>query len=188
MDLVQAIREELAQASFYYQQYPNDSVGWTRVTHEKIGNLASPFAAANGINCGMPTGKAAGGKRIEVSITGSPRPASIPGQFLFDQCWLTYYDIDDSPDNGFCTGGDLAVETERHDIGKNDFHSDFLKLVVSTANLKVMVFWTNRADEGEHLANELEKQAKIFVPGAECYLISYFCWEDKTYHHREIQI
>jgi hypothetical protein len=109
MDLMRAIRQELDQAAGYYQQYPYNGMGWTSVTHERIGNLAAQFANATGIGCGMPTGVSAGGKRIVVCIAGNV-PPSIEGQFLFDQCWLTYIDDSNSSYNGCCVGCELAVE------------------------------------------------------------------------------
>jgi hypothetical protein len=111
MDLVEAIRKELDQAAVEYQESPYDSTIWTRVTHERIGNLAPGFAAANGIGCGMPVGQSIGGKRIEVSIVGGRSPA-IRGGFLFDQTWLTW--CDDSGSNALAGELEKQAITFRH--------------------------------------------------------------------------
>jgi hypothetical protein len=189
MDLVQAIRRELDQAAGYYQQDPYNGTGWTSVTHEKIGNLAQQFAAANGIGCGTPSGPSIGGRRIEVSIVGGRSPA-IRGGFLFDQSWLTWCDDPNSKDHGYCVGCDLAVETEFSKIGDDEFYRDFLKLVLTKANVKVMVFWTRNICNGEEIVAELERQLMFFRDGErrERYLISLFCWDDTSVHRHEVSI
>jgi hypothetical protein len=185
MDLVQAIRGELDQAASHYQNDPYNGTGWTSVTHERIGRLAAQFANANGIACGMPTGASTGGKRIVVCIAGN-LPPSIERQFLFDQCWLTYCDDNNSPDNGYCVGCDLALETEWNTNNVDDFHRDFLKLVLGRADIKVMMFWTQTISLGNSIVSQLEQQMRLLRKGGERYLISFFCWEDTAVHHHEI--
>lgn len=185
MDLVKEICGALDAAANYFRANPYDGTGWTAEAHGRIGDLATRFATSQGIACGMPTGSSVGGKRLMVHIAGRTRPA-IDGQFLFDQCWLTAYDNKDAPaTDGYTTRCNLAMETEWL-TNSEEINRDFLKLVVSKADMKIMVCVANDEASCHKIVTELTQQATLFErnsEGNETYIFSVFCYHDRKFHH-----
>src|SRR3954454_10235511 len=102
MDLATGIRKALDEASSYFATTPLGWTEWTREVHFRVGKLAESYADSRGIACGHPNQNSKGRKRVCVRIAGALKPA-IDGAFLYDQCWLIYYDSKVEQENGYAT-------------------------------------------------------------------------------------
>lgn len=117
-------------------------------------------------------------------ITGGHSRSAVEGQFLFDQCWITCYDNKD-PRNGYTSRLNLAMETEWLRDSEN-INYDFVKLVVSKADFKVMVCVASDNSRCDVVVDELNTQANLFDRSGESdetYIFSIYCFDDGKFHH-----
>ncbi len=92
----------------------------------------------------------------------------VQGRFLFDHCWLVYYNAKASSDNaGRLAGCELIMESEWDFVGDNShcefkFLQDFRKLVVAGARTKVFIFQSNSKESRESTFCNLQAEIKSF--------------------------
>jgi len=77
------------------------------------------------------------------------KPA-IDGAFLYDQCWLIYYDSKVEQENGYATELCLAMESEWLK-DEDEIYKDFLKLIISRASFKLMVAQANSQSQADRI-------------------------------------
>ena len=137
---------------------------WTREVLTKIGKLAKDHGSKDYTSKGK-------GKR---------------GEWLYDLCWLQYSETD-----GYLKSMPLALESE---WGNWDaVCSDFEKLLLARAGLRVMVYGYDEDKDGEeNVCQKLKKYFETFEGSMKGDRYLLCCWNDeeksKKFHFHNIEL
>lgn len=178
----------------------------TNTVHDALERLALDYANATETAFGTHTvahplsQHPLSHKTLYVNRDGPPQfPGYTLGPFLFDHCWVTYYNNNAAPLlergtkeslAGYMVRCELVMESEFNYEGKpgeeqsNQFHRDFQKVVIAKAPFKVFVFRSRNTEEGAATFTKLEAQR--YCVDTCCFVERYLlsCWCDNAFMHK----
>jgi hypothetical protein len=113
--------------------------------------------------------------------------------FLFDQCWLVFYNSQaPAACEGCLAGFELAMESE-FNFDSDDpsteytFLQDFRKLVISKARMKVFLFRSNTANAQAATFDKLQAEIRSFGPAPDPTCSYVLCgWCSNNFAYRTI--
>lgn len=171
----------------------------TKPIQETMERLALQYANANDLGFGDHTRSDPASRHPEASqylcVHRDKHKSAIPfgteRAFLFDHCWLVFYNNKASSLlcsetgeylEGYMSRCELVMESE---LGPKDeeFHRDFRKIVIARARYKIFLFQSYLEEECATAFQQLKTQVystEMNNP-VEWYLISCFCGESFTH-------
>jgi len=166
---IKTILESIRDA-YHYGTWPLDSRGdgaWTQLILQKIGHLGTK-------------------KGLYVCTKQGMYPEANYGEWLFDLCWLEYAEgpFEQVP----LISVPLALECEWQ-IGISHIKHDFEKLLLTNANLKVMIFQQETLADAKETCAKLREWIERFGPSSSGrYLLCCYVkdGEPKNFHFEEI--